>query len=117
MKESRAEHERQTLNARLLRYRAHPESDDVYALAEALLDHGRYAEALGVAKGAQPKDGELGELLLLEGRAYVGERDLVRAQSTLLRAVRIAPELQPAYRYLGEVFLARGDPDRASKTL
>ncbi|MEY4576435.1 MAG: hypothetical protein RL701_1138, partial [Pseudomonadota bacterium] len=118
MRDSRSELERQSLNARLLRFRAQPESEDPYALADDLLAHDRFADARTVARGAQRPDREEdGALLLIEGRSFMGERDLVRAQAVLQRAVRAAPDLQPVYRYLGEVLLKRGDPQRAVKTL
>ena len=117
MKDSRSEHKQQSLNARLLRFRSQPDSEDAYTLAEELIAAQRYADARSVASSAQPKDAEDGGLLLLEGRAHLLERDLVRAQAVLLRAVRVAPDLQPAYRFLGEVLLKRGDPERAARTL
>lgn len=116
VKDSRSEHKSQNLNARLLRFRAQPESEDAYSLAEALLAAQRYADVRLVTGGAQ-SGSEDGALLVLEGRAWLQERDLVRAQAVLLRAVRAAPEHQPAYRWLGEVLLKRGDPQRAAKTL
>ena len=117
VKDSRSEHKQQSLNARLLRFRSQPDSEDAYTLAEELIAAQRYADARSVASAAQPKDVEDGGLLLLEGRAHLLERDLVRAQAVLLRAVRVAPDLQPAYRFLGEVLLKRGDPERAARTL
>ena len=111
------EHERQSLNARLVRYRSQPQSEDPYQLAEDLLAHGRYAEARSVARSALTAGGEEAVLLLLEGRAFLGDQDLVRAQSMLQRAVAQSPELQQGYRYLGEVLLQRGDVERAVKTL
>ena len=117
VKDSRSEQKQQSLNARLLRFRSQPDAEDAYTLAEELIAAQRYADARSVASSAQPKDVEDGGLLLLEGRAHLLERDLVRAQAVLLRAVRVAPDLQPAYRYLGEVLLKRGDPERAARTL
>jgi tetratricopeptide (TPR) repeat protein len=117
VKDSPSEHSGQNLNARLLRFRSQPASEDAYALAEDLLGAKRYADARGVTAGAQPKDGEDAALLVLEGRAWLLERDMVRAQAVLLRAVRAAPELAEGYRWLGYVLLKRGDPQRAAKTL
>jgi Flp pilus assembly protein TadD len=117
VKDSRSEHTGHNLNARLLRFRSQPGSEDAYALAEDLIGAQRYGDARSVTVGAQPKDHEDGGLLVLEGRAWLLERDMVRAQAVLLRAVRASPELAEAYRWLGYVLLKRGDPQRAAKTL
>jgi tetratricopeptide (TPR) repeat protein len=117
VKDSPSEHSGHNLNARLLRFRSQPASEDAYALAEDLIGAKRYGDARGVTSSAQPKDGEDGALLVLEGRAWLLERDMVRAQAVLLRAVRAAPELAEGYRWLGYVLLKRGDPQRAAKTL
>jgi tetratricopeptide (TPR) repeat protein len=117
VKDSRSEHTGHNLNARLLRFRSQPGSEDAHALAEDLIVAKRYGDARGVAVSAQPKDHEDGGLLVLEGRAWLLEHDMVRAQAALLRAVRAAPELAQAYRWLGYVLLKRGDPQRAVKTL
>jgi len=84
---------------------------------EDLIDAGRYADARSVIGLAKPQDREDAALLLLEGRAHLLERDLIRAQAALLAAVKTEPNMQAAYRYLGEVLLKRGDPLRARKTL
>jgi tetratricopeptide (TPR) repeat protein len=117
VKDSRSEHTGHNLNARLLRFRSQPGSEDAHALAEDLIVAKRYGDARGVVVSAQPKDHEDGRLLVLEGRAWLLEHDMVRAQAALLRAVRAAPELAHAYRWLGYVLLKRGDPQRAVKTL
>lgn len=57
------------------------------------------------------------ELLLIEGRAWLLEGDLLRAQTALLRAARVAPVAAEPFRWLGEVLLRRGDPERANKVL
>src|SRR5688572_29523973 len=85
VKDSRSEHKSQNLNARLLRFRAQPESEDAYSLAEALLAAQRYADVRLVTGGAQSSGSEDGALLVLEGRDWLQERDLVRAQAVLLR--------------------------------
>jgi tetratricopeptide (TPR) repeat protein len=117
VKDSRSEHTGHNLNARLLRFRSQPGSEDAHALAEDLIVAKRYGDARGVVVSAQPKDHEDGALLVLEGQAWLLEHDMVRAQAALLRAVRAAPELARAYRWLGYVLLKRGDPQRALKTL
>jgi len=116
VKEPGSEHSTHSLNARLLRFRSQPGSEDPYTLAEDLIAAKRYGDARGVTVTAQG-DQEDGYLLVLEGRAWLQERDLVRAQAALLRAVRAAPEFADAYRWLGHVLLKRGDPQRALKTL
>jgi tetratricopeptide (TPR) repeat protein len=117
VKESGSEQSTHSLNARLLRFRSQPGSEDPYALAEDLIAAKRYGDARGVAVSAQPGDQEDGYLLVLEGRAWLHERDLVRSQAALLRAIRAAPDYADAYRWLGHVLLKRGDPQRALKTL
>jgi tetratricopeptide (TPR) repeat protein len=117
VKESGSELSTHSLNARLLRFRSQPGSEDPYALAEDLIAAKRYGDARGVAVSAQVADQEDGYLLVLEGRAWLHERDLVRSQAALMRAVRAAPDYGDAYRWLGHVLLKRGDPQRALKTL
>jgi tetratricopeptide (TPR) repeat protein len=110
-------HSQHSLNARLLRFRSQPHSEDAYALVEDLIEAGRHADARSVIALAKPSDREDGALLLLEGRTHLLERDLIRAQAALLSSVKVDPNHQAAYRYLGEVLLKRGDPLRAQKTL
>ena len=117
VRDSPSVHSQHSLNARLLRFRSQPHSEDAYALVEDLIDAGRHVDARSVIGIAKPQDREDAALLLLEGRAHLLERDLIRAQAALLAAVKAEPNLQPAYRYLGEVLLKRGDPLRARKTL
>lgn len=105
------------LNARLLRYRSRPEGEDARALAQDLLQAQRFGDARGVAVSALGEDGEDAGLLVLEGRAWLMERDLLRAQAALVRAVRADREFAEAYRWLGEVLLARGDAPRALRAL
>lgn len=105
------------LNARLLRYRSRPEGEDARGLAQDLLQAQRYGDARGVAVSALGEDGEDAGLLVLEGRAWLMERDLLRAQAALLRAVRSDRDYAEAYRWLGEVLLARGDAPRALRAL
>ncbi len=105
------------LDARLLRYRNDPSSESAAELAESLIEADRPVEAievLGRPLTAQPKNGEL---LVLAGRAWMGRGDLLRAQKVLLQAARVLGDEPSAFRWLGEVLLKRGDPDRASKVL
>jgi colicin import membrane protein len=105
------------LNARLLRYRSRPEGEDARALAKDLLHAKRYGDARGVAVSALGEDGEDAGLWVLEGRAWLMERDYLRAQAALVRAVRADPDCAEAYRWLGEVLRARGDAERALRVL
>src|SRR5262245_59334807 len=102
VKDSGSEQSTHSLNARLLRFRSQPQSEDAYALAEDLIAAKRYGDARGVATSAQSPDQEDGQLLVLEGRAWFFERDMVRAQAALLRAVRAALDYAEAYRWLGQ---------------
>jgi tetratricopeptide (TPR) repeat protein len=106
-----------TLDARLLRFRHDPSSEDPFLLAQALLVANRAVDALevtGVAARVQPSDGRM---WTLDGRARLQQGDLIRAQSSLLKAARLAPDDSEVFRWLGEVLLRRGDPERASKVL
>ncbi|HJK92659.1 MAG TPA: hypothetical protein RMH26_18160, partial [Polyangiaceae bacterium LLY-WYZ-15_(1-7)] len=105
------------LDARLLRFRNDPRSDDPMPLARELLEAGRAAEALEVAAARLRADPRDADALVLAGRAYLGRDELLRAQKTLLQAARQAPNRPEPYRWLGEVLLKRGDPERAQKVL
>jgi tetratricopeptide (TPR) repeat protein len=105
------------LDARLLRFRLDPKSEDASTLASALLAAERAGEALevvGVQLGTQPRDVDA---MVIAGRAWMARGDLLRAQKTLLQAARIDAGHPDPYRWLGEVLLRRGDPDRAQKVL
>jgi tetratricopeptide (TPR) repeat protein len=105
------------LDERLLRFRNRPDEEDASGLAEALLDARRSAEAMEVLDAAMAGAADDPHLLLLTGRAWLGEGDLLRAQQVLLRAARGLPQSAAPLRWLGEVLLKRGDPDRAEKVL
>lgn len=105
------------LDARLLRFRLDPKSEDASTLASELLAAERAGEALevvGVQLGSQPRDVDA---MVIAGRAWMARGDLLRAQKTLLQAARIDSGHPDPYRWLGEVLLRRGDPDRAQKVL
>lgn len=106
------------LNARLLRFRSHPEQEDAHALAEDLIAARRYGDARGVAISAQTDDdADDARLLVIEARAWYMDRDPVRAQVALVRAARLDPDCPEAFRWLGEVLIERGDPIRAERAL
>ncbi|MEM9070542.1 MAG: tetratricopeptide repeat protein [Myxococcota bacterium] len=107
----------ENLDARLLRFRNDPATEDPGALAKLLLDAERAREALevaGVHLRLNPRDGQM---LVLAGRAWMVRGDLLRAQKTLLQAARAQGNAPEPYRWLGEVLLRRGDPERAEKVL
>ncbi|MGF1466256.1 MAG: tetratricopeptide repeat protein [Sandaracinaceae bacterium] len=107
-----------SLDARLARYRSRPGgAEDAEALARALLEEGRGAEAHEVAGSALREDPEHAELLILDGRARFATGDLLGAQAALLRAARVSPRRLEPFLFLGEVLLRRGDPLRALKVL
>ena len=67
---------------------------------------------------AQTDDGEeVGRLLVLEGRAWYMDRDLVRAQAVLVKAAKLDPQSASAFRWLGAVLLERADTTRAARAL
>ncbi len=105
------------LDTRLLRFRNRPSGEDGRALAAELLEAGRNAEAVEVATLALAQAPEDGALHLIEGQAHLRENDLIRAQAALLKAARFAPSDKEPFRWLGEVLLKRGDPQRAVKVL
>ncbi len=105
------------LDARLLRFRSRPGTEEPAKLAEDLLAAGRGAESVEVVESglqAAPNDARL---LLAHGRALLHEGDFDRAQAALVSAARIDARNKDAFRYLGEVLLKRGDPARAFKVL
>ena len=112
--ESKAPHD---LDVRLLRFRNRPGSEEAVALARSLLEAGRLSEAVEVASGALAQQPENGTLLLLEGQAWLRQGDFLRAQASLLRAARADPNSKEPFRWLGEVLLKRGDPQRAVEVL
>lgn len=105
------------LNARLLRYRSKPESQDPLALAEALLSAQRYGDARGVAVSAQPDDPADARLLLLEGQAWLLEGHLDRALDKFAAAAALEPDEAAHYQWLGRALQLRGDPLRAVHAL
>lgn len=107
----------QNLDTRLLRFRNRPGSEDASALAEDLLAADRHDEAMEVAQIGLKAAPEDARLLMVASQGYIKDGDLLRAQALLLRAARSAPDRMEPFRWLGEVLLKRGDPDRASKVL
>ena len=105
------------LDARLLRFRHNPSAEDPSILAAALLDESRAYHALEVLTTGLETGAEDVELLLLGGRAWLIEGDLLRAQNALLQAARVAPNDPRPFRWLSEVLIARGDPARAKRVL
>lgn len=105
-----------SLDARLLRFRTAPSVQEGVALSEELLTAGRAREARDVAEAAS-EDGANGAALVLVGRSWMAISDLLQAQKALLRAARVSPNEPAPYRWLGEVLLKRGDPERAAKVL
>jgi tetratricopeptide (TPR) repeat protein len=108
----------QTLNARVLRFRAQPELEDACALAEDLLAAGRHVDARAIASSAQQQQRPVvaaAPLLVLEGRAWFMERDLSRAQAALVKAIKHDPQSPAAYRWLGAVLIERGDAARGAR--
>ena len=91
--------------------------DEAASLAPELLGAGRHAEALEVVTAALRERPDDPRLLIAEGRAWMAVGDLVRAQASLLRAAREMPTRSDPFRWLGEVLLKRGDPQRAEKVL
>jgi tetratricopeptide (TPR) repeat protein len=105
------------LNARLLRFRSQPQREDPHALARDLMTAERYGDARGVVVSALGDEASDSGLLVLEGRAWLMEGDLVQAQAALVRAAKAGADNAEAYRWLGEVLLARGDAPRAKRAL
>ncbi len=107
----------ESLDARLSRFRARRGGESPAALAGALLDAGRTADALEVTALALASHPDDAEALLVDGRARLAAGDLLGAQAALLKAAKVAPHRKDPFRWLGEVLLKRGDPQRAAKVL
>ncbi len=107
----------ENLDARLLRFRTDPASEDAGRLAEQLLRQSRASEALEVLAARLAVAPNDVAALMAAGRAYLVVGELLRAQQTLMQAAKLAPDAPTAYRWLGEVLLKRGDPGRAVKVL
>jgi tetratricopeptide (TPR) repeat protein len=105
------------LDARLLRFRTQPASKDVALLAADLLTAGRAHDSLDILLTALREAPDNPTLLVLEGRAHYASGDFLRAQTALLKAAHVAPKNKEPFRWLGEVLLKRGDPERAVKAL
>ncbi len=104
------------LDARLLRYRNDPLCEDPKHLARDLLSDDRAGDAQEVLQTAlNGKDDP--ELLVESGKVWLHEGDLLRAQRAFLQAARARPDMTEAFRWMGEVLLKRGDPNRAKKVL
>ncbi|MFW6023209.1 MAG: hypothetical protein ACOC9O_00560, partial [Myxococcota bacterium] len=99
-----------SLDARLLRFRSRPSRDEAIELAPALLNAARSAEALEVVDAGLELAPDDVALRVVQGRVWLAERDLLRAQQALLKAARAAPTESAPLRWLGEVLLKRGDP-------
>ena len=108
---------RRELDVRLLRFRSGNTEEDGIELARALLDANRHAEAIEVCADGRSASVDPVEALLLEGRAWTKQGDLLRSQSSFVRAARLAPKDCRPFHALGEVLLKRGDPDRALAAL
>ena len=107
----------QNLDTRLLRFRTRRGDEAAEALAADLLEAGRPHDALEVTASALKASPTDGELLLLDGRARLSTSDLLGAQAALLKAAKALPQRKDPFRWLGDVLLKRGDPERAAKVL
>jgi tetratricopeptide (TPR) repeat protein len=104
------------LDLRLARFRSrrdeHPE-----ALAFALIEAGRAAEALEVVQAGLTRYPDDAALFVLEGRARFELGDLPQAQAVLIRAAKQNPRDKEPYRWLAQVLMMRGDHLRAMQLL
>lgn len=105
------------LDARLLRFRTQAATEDVLSLIGDLLTAHRAHDALELILTARREAPGDVRIHVLEGRAHYVGGDFLRAQATLLDAAQIAPANKEPFRWLGEVLLKRGDPERALKVL
>ncbi len=108
--------EADNLDIRLLRYRSRRD-EPAWALAGALLEAGRAQDALEVAHAGLSENEDDAELLVLEGRAWFEQGDLAQAQAALLRAAKTRPSDKEPYRWLAQVMMQRGEPQRAAQVL
>ncbi|MBC7171449.1 MAG: tetratricopeptide repeat protein, partial [Polyangiaceae bacterium] len=107
----------ENLDARLLRFRTEPATEDAIKLAEHLLASARASDALEVASAHLVRSPGDALALVAAGRASMAMGDLLRAQQALMQAAKLAPDDKAPFRWLGEVLLKRGDPARAVKVL
>lgn len=104
-------------DARLARFWRDPASENACELGDVLLAAGRHEECRQVAAAALRHDAGDTALRLLFARACFTQRDLLRAQAVLLAILEDEPRHAAACRLLGQVFLKRGDPERACRAL
>jgi len=105
------------LDARLLRHRNDPRSEDWSVLANGLAAARRWREVGEVAEARMkvaPR--ELDPVIIL-AQSWIARGDLLRAQKVLIEGARAHGKEPRVYRWLGEVLLKRGDPERAKKVL
>ena len=84
-------------------------------LAHDLVEAGRCEEALDVTSMALEKCPNDGQLLIIAARAWLGRGDLIWAQLLLIDAVQALPKSPEPLRWLAELLLKRGMPERASR--
>src|SRR5581483_9039778 len=87
--------------------------DALTALTRYSLERGRGPVAITRLQRALEHDANNIEIMDLLGSTYLETKDLPRATETLTRAITLAPRSWVAYRGLGQVRLAAGDPEDA----
>ena len=109
--------QQKNLDTRLLRFVHDSGSEEPIGLASDLVESGQPLAALEViAEGLRAKSDDPA-LLLLAGRAWLLEGDLIRSQKALLKAARVSPQDEEIFNWLGEVLLRRGDLIRARRVV
>jgi tetratricopeptide (TPR) repeat protein len=97
--------------------RTNPRSTAFVALAHALSDRGRDEEAEEVCRQGLIQHPRLVTAQVALGRALMGRGRRAEAREVLVGAAKANPEHGDAFRWLGDLVLQEGDPDRARAIL
>lgn len=85
--------------------------------ASTLLDEQQYEPAIELLKGLVADEPRDADALILMGFALRKSGDLPRAEGFYKRALAVEPTHLGALQYLGELYLERGELDRARSQL
>lgn len=101
------------LDVRVLRFLTEPQHEEPALLAQALVESGRYEEAIELARKGLEQDPTDADLRLVHGVALAAQGRLEEAQLAFIRLAECAPDWADGWRYLAEVLLRRRRPEQA----
>ncbi len=101
------------LDLRVLRFRTAPQREEPALLAHALLESGRYAEAVELSTTALARDPSDVDLRLVHGVALAARGRLEEAQVVFMETAHEEPDWAEPWRRLASVLLQRGRPEQA----